>query len=385
MNKIFEKYITDGYKVRWEYIETIPEFVKLKDCQQNPKWHSEGTAWDHTQACVSAAYTLLDNEYKALTDIDKRVLLTSVLFHDIGKGETTEFTKGNWHSYGHEIIGERVARRILWEEEFGLRERVCAMVRWHMEVLRVAESKDYVTKLLKMSCNFFFDWRSAIFVKKCDSLGSTPDDNSVSVADQAKLDFLKHACILLNCYEQRLFSTIDRRKLFGKQVDWANVAAPDGKKPEIYMLVGLPGAGKNTFIEKFFYGDNVVIICRDDIRVELGFCEDGEKIIGTHEQEDEVTKIFNARLQNAVREGKTVIINNINLRKSYRDSYHKLVDSINSNVKWVYVYVEAPTLESNFARREGQISPSAYKGMIEKFDWPTADEYDELIIQKQNQ
>ena len=153
MNKIFEKYITDDLQVNWEYVETIPEFAKLKDCQQNPKWHSEGTAWVHTVKCVEAAQHLLLHEYKNISLLDKRILLVGVLFHDIGKATTTEYIKENWHSYGHEISGERITRRILWDETLFARESVCQMVRWHMEVLRIADSKDCFSKILKLSCN----------------------------------------------------------------------------------------------------------------------------------------------------------------------------------------------------------------------------------------
>ena len=30
------------FKYNWEYIETIPEFAKLKVCEQSTKWHGEG-------------------------------------------------------------------------------------------------------------------------------------------------------------------------------------------------------------------------------------------------------------------------------------------------------------------------------------------------------
>lgn len=376
MNKIFEKYITDDLQVNWEYVETIPEFAKLKDCQQNPKWHSEGTAWVHTVKCVEAAQHLLLHEYKNISLLDKRILIVGVLFHDIGKATTTEYIKENWHSYGHEISGERITRRILWDETLFARESVCQMVRWHMEVLRIADSKDCFSKILKLSCNEYFNWRNLIFVKRCDSIGSEPQDESVHKIDEAKLKFIEQAATYLNCYYCNAYknSNLMRARIFGRPTEW------DGKeKTKVYVCIGLPGAGKDTYAS----GTELETICRDDIRAELGYCKAGEKIIGTNEQENNVSDVFNKRLKDCILNKKDVIINNLNVRKKYREDYHRLIDNISNNVEWIYVYIEAPTLEDNIKRREGQIKREVFNQIIDKFDWPTADEYDSIIIQKQ--
>lgn len=386
MTKLFEKYITDDYKVKWDYVETIPEFAKLKQCEQNPKWHGEGNAWQHTVKCVEAAYGLFEKRYEGFTDSQKRVLLTAVLFHDIGKGTTTEFTKGNWHSYGHEVVGERIARRMLWDEDFGARETVCTLIRWHMDVLRVAESRDFATKILRMSCYEFFSWQNAIFVKTCDCLGSQPEDKNQTDIDMAKLQFLRRFSTEMNCYDITVYKrSFDRRKIFGKNVNWESTD-PDKGKTQAFMFIGLPGAGKNTAIDDMFKDRDIKVLSRDDIRAELGYCGKDDKIIGTPEQEKKVSEIFNKRLEEYAKNGVDFVINNINLKKKYRDDYHTMANQASgNNIEWVYVYVEAPTLQSNINRREGQIKASAFNDMIEKFDWPTADEYDEFFIKKQLQ
>lgn len=386
MTKLFEKYITDDYKVKWDYVETIPEFAKLKECEQNPKWHGEGNAWQHTVKCVEAAQKLIKEDYCLLSDKSIRILLTAVLFHDIGKGTTTEFTKGNWHSYGHEVVGERIARRMLWDEDFSARETVCSLIRWHMDVLRVAESRDFATKLLRMSCYQFFTWQYAIFVKMCDCLGSQPEDENQTNIDMAKLRFLKRFSQQMNCYDISLYKrSFDRRKIFGKNVNWESTD-PDKGKTQAFMFIGLPGAGKNTAIDDMFKDRDIKVLSRDDIRAELGYCGKDDKIIGTPEQEKKVSEIFNKRLAEYAKNGVDFVINNINLKKKYRDDYHTMANQASgNNIEWVYVYIEAPSLQSNINRREGQIKANAFNDMIEKFDWPTADEYDEFFIKKQLQ
>ena len=134
---------------------------------------------------------------------------------------------------------------------------------------------------------------------------------------------------------------------------------PDKKKVNLYMLIGLPGAGKDTFLNKLVQSDspftylndkkhftmwtvkpeNAVVLCRDDIRAELGYCEKGEKIVGTTKQEETVTAKFNERLLNAARNGKDIIINNINLKSKYREQITRYLSGYDLNVR--YVYLEA--------------------------------------------
>lgn len=142
----------------------------------------------------------------------------------------------------------------------------------------------------------------------------------------------------------------------------------------VKVMIELPGAGKSTYVEKF--KDSHVILSRDLIRVELGFCKDGEKVVCTREQENQVTDVFEDRFYEALRTGKNIIIDNINLKKVYRDSYKTIASDF--NVHWEYVYVQAPSLEDNYKRRP-MISKERFDEMLSKFDFPDPSEYDRII------
>ena len=53
------------------------------------------------------------------------------------------------------------------------------------------------------------------------------------------------------------------------------------------------------------------------------------------------------------------------------------------DVNWIYVVVEAPNLDVNKERRKGQISPEVFDRLIQSYEPPTPDEYDEIIYVKQ--
>lgn len=377
-DKLFKK---SDYKIDWKYVESIQEFAKLKECEQNPKWHSEGNAWEHTMKCVHAAYTLiLDEMYNGL---DPKVAIAAVLFHDIGKGITTEFLKGNWHAYGHEFSGEKIARRLLWNAPMSIREIICACARWHMKVLNMATSKNIVNEILVMSRIPFANWRYLTFVKHCDILGSEQEDIDSKYNDIDKVRSIydiANKLGVLDC-EFPVYHEEERRMVFSPNKAW-KIGIYD--IPVVYVLIGLPGAGKNTWIEQFLgwnKPEDIVILSRDDIRAELGFCNDGDKVVLPSDKENEVSEVFNKRFVKALDDGKDVILNNINLKKRYRDDFKRLAG--NRLIDWRYVYVEAPTIEDNIKRRP-TFDPQQLKDiMTEVLDWPQPDEYDKFLISKQ--
>ncbi len=73
--------------------------------------------------------------HAASREFDLEIRLAA-LFHDIGKVKTRRFdeTKKDYTFYGHEVVSERVTKKILEELKFEKKvvEKVCRLVRWHM-------------------------------------------------------------------------------------------------------------------------------------------------------------------------------------------------------------------------------------------------------------
>lgn len=376
-DKFFKK---DSDEINWEYVESIPQFGKLKDCEQNPKWHSEGNAWNHTRRCVDAAYDLLfsDARYEKL---NKRVAVLCALFHDIGKGVTTQWIKNNWHAYGHEFEGEKIARAILWDYDISIRERICSCARYHMKALDLSKSRKVVDELISLSRMPFFRWDYVLFTKHCDILGSIPEDPKQTYGDNERLDAIWRIADRLHILDNGFYcgsnDAYDLVHGTGLPIDWDGTGK--GALP-VFMLIGLPGAGKNTYIERMGESRVFVTLSRDDIRAELGYCSDGDKVVLSPDKEAEVTRVFNERFIESVKNGKSVCLNNLNIKKKYRDGLKNLVKGY--NIEWIYVYVEAPTIEDNEERRP-TFEPGSIRAMTGVLDWPTADEYYRFVVSKQ--
>jgi poly(A) polymerase/tRNA nucleotidyltransferase (CCA-adding enzyme) len=102
----------------------LPELVQTVGLEQNQA-HSYDL-WEHlTRACQTAA----EKKWPL------HIRLTA-LFHDIAKVHTREWSKEreDWSFHNHEVVGERVTRKILQRLKFpkSLVSQVTNLVRWHM-------------------------------------------------------------------------------------------------------------------------------------------------------------------------------------------------------------------------------------------------------------
>jgi predicted kinase len=158
-------------------------------------------------------------------------------------------------------------------------------------------------------------------------------------------------------------------------------------------MIGVPGAGKSTTIENYIrprhddwhkiHGTELVVVSRDIARYKLGFCGENEKYLGTPKEEEEVTKYCNNLIKEAADNGKCIVIDNTNLKRKYRDSVKELLKDY--KVFYFYHYIEAPSLEENFKRREGEVPSNVILNMLKSLEWPTYDEYLRFYIHKNNE
>jgi poly(A) polymerase len=99
----------------------IPEVLPMRGVSQRPLHHKD--VFEHTMGVI-------ENTPPDL------VLRWAALLHDIGKPPTKSVHNGQVHFFGHEEVGERMARRILTRLHFDRHfiDRVCKLVRMHLRV-----------------------------------------------------------------------------------------------------------------------------------------------------------------------------------------------------------------------------------------------------------
>jgi putative nucleotidyltransferase with HDIG domain len=110
--------------------------LKLRQTKQSPKYHPEGSAWNHTMLVIDEAAKL------KVRSKNPNAFMWAALLHDIGKPVTTRIRKGKITSYDHEKIGEKLAGEFLrtFTDDDRFIKEVNSLVRWHMQMLFVVKN-----------------------------------------------------------------------------------------------------------------------------------------------------------------------------------------------------------------------------------------------------
>ena len=111
----------------------------------------------------------------------------------------------------------------------------------------------------------------------------------------------------------------------------------------VYIMVGLPGSGKSTWIKNNLPKD-IEIINQDAIRVELGIMDNvDDKKIGDKQQEKEVSRINDERVEKLIKDRKDFVIDNTNVKVGRVENYYNRLKKVGANVKIILVDTDAKT------------------------------------------
>lgn len=138
--------------------------LKLRQTEQNPVYHPEGSVWNHTLLVVDRAAEIRGSSR------EPRAFMWAALLHDIGKPDTTRLRKGKLTSYDHDRIGAKLSSDFLsaFTEDREFIERVSNLVRWHMQILFALKDSRFqnTAEMTRMT-----DIKEIALLGLCDRLG----------------------------------------------------------------------------------------------------------------------------------------------------------------------------------------------------------------------
>ena len=139
----------------------------------------------------------------------------------------------------------------------------------------------------------------------------------------------------------------------------------------LFLMCGIPGAGKSTFLKSHIKKKNTAIISRDLIRFSI--VKPDEEYFS---HEDEVVKIFWEQINKALTEGKDVFVDQTSLTpKSRKWLLQHVAGYKHANVVWIDEDLET-CLERNNKRRgtRAYVPEDTIRRMYDQFVEPSLDE-----------
>lgn len=146
-------------------------------------------------------------------------------------------------------------------------------------------------------------------------------------------------------------------------------------KPKAFLMVGLPGSGKSTWIKNSLPAD-IPVISRDIIRHKLGFTKSvDQKAVLSKDKEDTVTEYEMGMIHNYLAAGVDIVIDDINTGK-YRKS---MIQFLRDNGAEVIGVRMNTSLDTCIKRRDGQIDADVMRNIHKRMIPLADDEVDNVL------
>jgi putative nucleotidyltransferase with HDIG domain len=360
-----------AWKLDWAGIEAALEVLRaLAGVPQDPVWHAEGDVLIHTRM-VAEAMTA-DAQWRGLSELDRNILFVSALLHDIGKAVTTRMEEGRIRSPRHSIVGQRMARKLLWEAtaceapRFAVRETITAMVRYHglpiMFVEKAGPERSVIEASMSVRCD------QLALLARADVLGRISPDAGDMLA---RIALFQEICAEQECLAQpKSFATDHHRFVyFNGKSDFSYVPFDDTRF-EVTLMSGLPASGKDHWVAH--HAVELPAISLDVLREEMG--------IDPGEGSGKIANAAKERARAFLRRGQSFVWNATNISRDLRQQLIALFANYKARVRLVYVECPPDELHRRNRQRTEPVPTSVIENLLDKLEVPTVVEAHKLLI-----
>lgn len=341
----------------------------MAECRQDAQWHSEGDVWTHTKMVCSQLPQL--DEWPALNQHERTVLVFTALFHDSGKPQTSKAdpVTGRIGSPKHAVRGEHIARQVLRDLSCDLevREEIARMVRFHGRPAFLLERSQPAHEVVRLS--WLLSNKLLYLFALADTRGrrtaemSRPEEN----LHYWKLIAEEHGCFV----RPYPFANDHARFLFYRQqtADLHYVPHED-YRCSVTVMSGLPGSGKDTWLAN--NRAELPVISLDAIRAELA--------VEPTDNQGEVVQRGKERCRDFLRSQKSFAFSATNLLRQTRQRWIDLFADYGARVGIVYVEPRWPVILERNKRRERPVPERVIRELADKCEPPTITEAHELVL-----
>ncbi|MGC4047287.1 MAG: AAA family ATPase [Armatimonas sp.] len=354
--------------IDWAAVENALWWKTMEACPQDARYHGEGDVATHTRMVCDELESSVG--FTDLPDTEKRILRLAALLHDIGKPATTRTEDdGAITSRGHARVGAVMARRILWEQAVPLAEReaVCALVHWHMRPGHFLNYDDPDRTAITIGQTARCDWLTRL--AEADTRGRIAPDTTDALV---RVGLFGEACKELGIWEGPFPFASDhsRFQYFRTPGRDPHYAAFDDTKSTLTLMCGLPGAGKDTWVQQNAFDQPVVSL--DALRTELG--------IHPSDPQEQIILTALDRSRGYLRAGQDFVWNATNLRQEMRARPIGLAADYGFRVRIVYREAPHNRLFAQNRNRAAAVPEKVLGKYIDRWEMPSLVECHELLI-----
>lgn len=354
----------------WSALEK--QFSWVADMQhvaQNNAYHAEGSVAIHTQMVLNELQYV--DDYMSFSEQDREIIWASALMHDIEK-RSTSVDEGNGviTSAGHARKGEYTTRMVLYKDvgaPFHIREQIAALVRYHGLPIWLMEKSCPEKKVLEAALRL--NTQHLAVLAEADACGRRSKDVK-SLIDRIYL--FKEFCMECDCWgKPRDFATPAARfHYFNSPDSYIDYVPFENFKCEVTLLSGLPGMGKDHYIES--QNRDTPVVSLDTIRRK-------NKIDPTDKSANGwVVQTAKEEARSYLRKGQDFIWNATNITRQMRSQLIDLFTSYGAKVKIVYIEKPYDVWRKQNKNREYSLPDSVLDKLLGKLEIPQLTEAHEI-------
>ncbi|WP_140918563.1 AAA family ATPase [Limnobaculum xujianqingii] len=355
----------------WQFLQQNFLWVAdMSGVMQDPIHHAEGDVSVHTQCVLEALRSL--PEYQQLPTLQQEILWSAALLHDVEKRSTTRIDyDGRIVSPGHARKGELTARQILFKDlaaPFAIREMIAALVRYHGLPLWVMEKQDPQKSLLSASLRV--DNQLLTLLAKADVLGRECTDAKELLN---RIELFELYCHEQQCWRQgREFPSAEAKyRYFSTDNAPLDYQPYDDYQSQVTLLSGLPGMGKDSYIQQHCFG--LPVISLDDIRRQHRIAPDDKMANGW------VVQQAKQLAREKLRRGEDFVWNATNITHQMRQQLINLLVSYKARVRVIYIEVPYVKWKQQNSARIYAVPDAVMDRMLAKLELPAPEEAHEVI------
>lgn len=359
-----------SWELNWEHLESeFAWFQELRDCPlDQPLYGVSDNVLTQTRMVCEA---LVSNpKWRMLPAVERSILFAAALLRDIARPQCTMVDPdGQISCRGHQRRGMHKARLILWDDTwfqansvpFLVREMIVNLIRYAGLPVHCLDQTDPTRLVIQASQTVRCDWLALL--SEADSEHCQPAYKAERL-DQIEL--FRELCRDYDCLSRPFTFASDHSRFvyFRSEPGKLPYAAYDTTRFEVVLLVGLPAAGKDTWVLNC--AENLPVISLDALRCNLD--------ISPEDNQGTVVSAAKAQAREYLRGQQPFVWNATNIMAARRSQLIDLFSAYQARIRIVYVEASLQTVVRRNAQRESVVPTQVIYKFASKLDIPSRTE-----------